>query len=70
MATSQLAPVDVAHALRGVFAGKENVDVRAWDGFTRTGGPHILDRTAAAAIDWDDDEKVAEAAHAGDAANR
>ncbi len=30
----------------------------AWDGFTRTGGPHVLDRTAAAAIDWDDDEAV------------
>jgi NADH dehydrogenase len=28
----------------------------AWDGFTRTGGPHVLDRSAAAAIDWDDDE--------------
>jgi NADH:ubiquinone reductase (H+-translocating) len=27
----------------------------AWDGFTRTGGPHVLDRSAAAAIDWDDD---------------
>jgi NADH dehydrogenase len=31
----------------------------AWDGFTRTGGPHVLDRTAASAIDWDDDEAVA-----------
>jgi NADH dehydrogenase len=30
----------------------------AWDGFTRTGGPHVLDRSAAAAIDWDDDETV------------
>jgi NADH dehydrogenase len=30
----------------------------AWDGFTRTGGPHVLDRAAAAAIDWDDDEAV------------
>ena len=28
----------------------------AWDGFTKTGGPHVLDRSAAAAIDWDDDE--------------
>jgi NADH dehydrogenase len=31
----------------------------AWDGFTRTGGPHVLDRTAAAAIDWDDDDEAA-----------
>jgi len=31
----------------------------AWDGFTKTGGPHVLDRTAAAAIDWEDDEAVA-----------
>jgi NADH dehydrogenase len=30
----------------------------AWDGFTKTGGPHVLDRTAAAAINWDDDETV------------
>ena len=28
VATSQLAPSDVAHSLRGVFAGKENVDVK------------------------------------------
>jgi NADH dehydrogenase len=34
----------------------------AWDGFTRTGGPHVLDRAAAAEIDWDDDDVVA-AAH-------
>jgi NADH:quinone reductase (non-electrogenic) len=34
----------------------------AWDGFTRTGGPHVLDRTAAAAIDWDDDAAVSSAA--------
>jgi len=34
----------------------------AWDGFTKTGGPHVLDRSAAATIDWDDDEAVA--AHA------
>jgi NADH:ubiquinone reductase (H+-translocating) len=31
----------------------------AWDGFTKTGGPHVLDRSAAAAIDWDDDPAVA-----------
>ena len=27
----------------------------AWDGFTKTGGPHVLDRGDAAKIDWDDD---------------
>jgi NADH dehydrogenase len=27
----------------------------AWDGFSKTGGPHVLDRGDAAAIDWDDD---------------
>ena len=31
----------------------------AWDGFTKTGGPHVLDRSAAAAIDWSDDDAVA-----------
>ena len=36
----------------------------AWDGFTRTGGPHVLDRAAAEAIDWDDDEAAAGAARA------
>ncbi len=27
----------------------------AWDGFSKTGGPHVLDRGDAARIDWDDD---------------
>ena len=27
----------------------------AWDGFSKTGGPHVLDRGDAAKIDWDDD---------------
>ena len=31
----------------------------AWGGFTKTRGPHVLDRSAAAAIDWDDDDAVA-----------
>jgi NADH dehydrogenase len=31
----------------------------AWDGFTKTGGPHVLDRGDAADIDWDDDPAVA-----------
>jgi NADH dehydrogenase len=31
----------------------------AWDGFTNTGGPQVLDRGDAAEIDWDDDDLVA-----------
>jgi NADH:quinone reductase (non-electrogenic) len=31
----------------------------AWDGFTKTGGPHVLDRGDAAEINWDDDPAVA-----------
>ncbi|HEY7009094.1 MAG TPA: NAD(P)/FAD-dependent oxidoreductase, partial [Jatrophihabitantaceae bacterium] len=27
----------------------------AWDGFSKTGGPHVLDRGDAAQIDWDED---------------
>ncbi len=30
----------------------------AWDGFTKTGGPHVLDRGDAALIDWDDDPTI------------
>jgi NADH:ubiquinone reductase (H+-translocating) len=30
----------------------------AWDGFTKTGGPHVLDRGDAAEINWDDDPTV------------
>jgi NADH dehydrogenase len=30
----------------------------AWDGFTKTGGPHVLDRGDAAEIDWEDDAAV------------
>ena len=30
----------------------------AWDGFTKTGGPHVLDRGDAAQINWDDDPTV------------
>jgi NADH dehydrogenase len=33
----------------------------AADGFTKTGGPHVLDRGDAAVIDWDDDPAVASA---------
>jgi NADH dehydrogenase len=30
----------------------------AWDGFSKTGGPHVLDRGDAATINWDDDPTV------------
>jgi NADH dehydrogenase len=30
----------------------------AWDGFTKTGGPHVLDRGDAADINWEDDPTV------------
>jgi NADH dehydrogenase len=30
----------------------------AWDGFSKTGGPHVLDRGDEANIDWDDDDQV------------
>jgi len=33
-----------------------------WDRFTKTGGPHVLDRGEAAEIDWEDDEVVASGA--------
>ena len=29
-----------------------------WDRFSKTGGPHVLDRGDEAAIDWDDDPAV------------
>ena len=37
----------------------------AWDGFSKTGGPHVLDRGDAAEIDWDDDDAVTTPASAG-----
>ena len=33
-----------------------------WDRFTKTGGPHVLDRGDAAEIDWDDDPAVSASA--------
>jgi NADH dehydrogenase len=33
-----------------------------WDRFSKTGGPHVLDRGDAAMIDWDDDDLVTRAA--------
>jgi NADH:ubiquinone reductase (H+-translocating) len=40
-----------------------------WDRFTKTGGPHVLDRGDAAKIDWDDDDLVARAASSPAPAN-
>jgi len=37
----------------------------AWDGFSKTGGPHVLDRGDAAEIDWDDDDAVTAPASTG-----
>jgi hypothetical protein len=34
----------------------------AWDLFSKTGGPHVLDRGDAAQIDWEDDPVVSAAA--------
>ena len=34
----------------------------AWDGFSKTGGPHVLDRGDAAQIDWDEDVVVSQSA--------
>jgi NADH dehydrogenase len=37
----------------------------AWDGFSKTGGPHVLDRGDAAQINWDDDDAVTAPTSAG-----
>jgi len=34
----------------------------AWDGFSKSGGPHVLDRGDAAEIDWDEDVVVSQSA--------
>jgi len=36
-----------------------------WDRFSKTGGPHVLDRGDAAEINWDDDAVVTAAASGG-----
>jgi NADH dehydrogenase len=36
----------------------------SWDRFSKTGGPHVLDRGDAAEIDWEDDPAVTSAAAA------
>ncbi|MGZ6660595.1 MAG: NAD(P)/FAD-dependent oxidoreductase [Solirubrobacteraceae bacterium] len=38
----------------------------AWDGFSKTGGPHVLDRGDAAQIDWDQDVVLSQSAQEGE----
>jgi NADH dehydrogenase len=47
-----------AALLTGTRAKVESFVDWAWDGFTKTGGPHVLDRGDAAKIDWEDDPAV------------
>jgi len=47
-----------ASLMTGTRAKIESFVDWAWDGFTKTGGPHVLDRGDAAEIDWDDDPAV------------
>jgi len=47
-----------ASLLTGTRAKIESFVDWAWDGFTKTGGPHVLDRGEAANINWDDDPAV------------
>jgi len=53
-----------ASLLTGTKAKIEAFVDWAWNGFSKTGGPHVLDRGDAAAIDWEDDA-VTVAAPAG-----
>jgi NADH dehydrogenase len=48
-----------ASLMTGTKAKIEAFTDWAWDGFSKTGGPHVLDRGDAAVIDWDDDAVVA-----------
>jgi NADH dehydrogenase len=50
-----------AALMTGTRAKIEAVLDWGWDRFTKTGGPHVLDRGEAAEIDWDDDPVVAAA---------
>jgi NADH dehydrogenase len=50
-----------ASLMTGTRAKIESFVDWAWDGFTKTGGPHVLDRGDAAEIDWDDDPAVTSA---------
>ncbi|HEY2320737.1 MAG TPA: hypothetical protein VGH67_20690, partial [Solirubrobacteraceae bacterium] len=48
-----------ASLMTGTKAKIETFVDWAWDGFSKTGGPHVLDRGDAAEINWDDDAAVA-----------
>ncbi len=50
-----------ASLMSGNRAKIEAVIDWGWDRFTKTGGPHVLDRGEAADIDWDDDQVVSAA---------
>jgi NADH:ubiquinone reductase (H+-translocating) len=51
-----------ASLMTGTRAKIEAIIDWSWDRFTKTGGPHVLDRGDAAIIDWDDDAVVTAAA--------
>jgi NADH dehydrogenase len=53
-----------ATLMTGMRSKIEAVIDWAWDRFSKTGGPHVLDRGDAAVIDWDDDPAVTAAAGA------
>lgn len=48
-----------AALMTGTRAKMEAIIDWSWDRFSKTGGPHVLDRDDAAKIDWDDDPVVA-----------
>ncbi len=48
-----------ASLMTGSRAKMEAIIDWSWDRFSKTGGPHVLDRGDAAEIDWDDDPAVA-----------
>jgi NADH dehydrogenase len=47
-----------ATLMTGVRSKLETFIDWGWDRFSKTGGPHVLDRGDAAEIDWDDDDAV------------
>ena len=51
-----------AALMTGTRAKLEALIDWSWDRFSKTGGPHVLDRGDAARIDWDDDPAVTAAA--------
>ncbi|MGZ4561305.1 MAG: NAD(P)/FAD-dependent oxidoreductase [Mycobacteriaceae bacterium] len=51
-----------ATLMTGTRAKIEAIIDWGWDRFSKTGGPHVLDRGDAAQIDWDDDPEVTQRA--------